>query len=200
MKYDNEYELIYMVRQHDDEALRLLMQNYEVSVRCVIAHFNKRKDRIWSWDDYRQEAMIKLLQAIEYYQEDGDASFSSFYVEIFRRFLIDRFRNKMSYKGICEAQSQSLEVGVYDNEAQYNVLDYFAVNPCHEHEVHERIHAVKKELTPLEKRIVDMRVAGYSYAQISSELGIRQKKVDNTLHKVRSQDSKMQKEINDELT
>ena len=88
----NEYEMIYMIHQNDDTALRMLMKRYDESVHFIIYRYKKYQGSGWNIDDLLQLAFIKLIDAVYTFQEDREASFGSYYLEIFRRALIDHHR------------------------------------------------------------------------------------------------------------
>lgn len=186
MIYENDYELIYMTRQKDEHAFRMLVEKYEDTIRSIIYRYQKQKDRIWNQDDFKQLAMLKLLQAIDYYCEDCKVPFAPFYFEIFRRAMVDHYRERISYKGGCDFYSISIDAEIFDGGSRYEYVNY---QTNREKDIstalYDRIYQAKQSLSPLECRIIDLRGQGYTYAQISSMLTIKKKKVDNTLQKVR---------------
>lgn len=189
MNCENDYELIYMVHQNDDDAWKLLVEKYIKITRFSISH-RDRKAHIWTQDDFDQLARMKLLQAVETFREDGAASFHTFYLQIYRRSLIDHYRGGLTYKGICNSSIHSLDMEIADVCAKYTYEDFIMHESEHEKSLAERICIAKTKLDPLERRIVDMRVEGYTYDHIACELHINRKKVDNTIRKLRKLKSK----------
>lgn len=185
---DNAYELLYMVRQKDEAAFKLLIRKYEETVRFIIFKYMRRQNHTMDQEDYFQLALLKLLQAIDTYREDKETSFSYFYLEIIRHTMIDYYRELQSYWGTCELYSLSLDTHVEEANGPYCLLDYVKgpqENSERYYEVQHLINETKETLNELEKKIIDFRSMGYSYRQIAYTLHINEKKVDNTLRKAR---------------
>lgn len=186
MKYENDYELIYMIRAMNETALKILLKKYEKLSRSIIYQFQKKEEQRSNYEDLLQLSKLKLMQAIESYREERDVPFACFYNEIFRHALIDYFRECYTYKGYCEYRSVSLDLQISDVNEQYHLIDFMVPEAIGiSSEVCDRISSLKRKLKPLERRIIDLRVQGYSYTQISQNLQISYKKVSNTLEKAR---------------
>lgn len=186
--YENEYELLYMVHQGDERAFQMLVDKYSENVHYIIYKYAKRHHAGMDMQDYLQMAMIKLLQAITTYREDREASFAHFYYEILRHSMIDMYRIRQSFTGSCDFYSLSLDMLVEDGEGMYKAKNYIKVaqdSTTLHAEIQRRIKESKERLNPLEQKIVDLRSKGYTYRQVAQELHIKQKKVDNTMRKVR---------------
>lgn len=177
----NDYELLYMIRAKNEIALTLLLEKYkESSGNMIRKYFGKKADV--NMDDYLQSARLKLLQAIEDYREDGVSSFHHFYFEILRNHLIDVYRRTFRY-----TTPISLDMYVQEDQHSYCMQDFIRneeVLPI-SYETQQRIHAQKQLLDDIEQRILELRIWGFSYHQIADELQIKEKKVDNTMAKIR---------------
>ena len=133
-------------------------------------------------DDYLQTARLKLLQAVEDYREDGTSSFHHFYFGILRNHLIDVYRRTFRY-----TTPISLDLYVQEEQYSYCMQDFIKeeeVLPI-SYETQQRIFEQKQLLNGIEQRILELRIWGLSYHQIAEELQIKEKKVDNTLAKIR---------------
>ena len=195
MQYENDYELIYLIHSNDETAVRLLMEKYESLARVIIHRFQKSENRNNVHDDLMQLARLKLMQAVNSYRPECEVPFFCYYEEIFRNAMIDNYRERFTYKSACELFALSLDMQVSDVYEQYTYVDILTaeqlgISPS----VCDRIHNLKTNLFPIERRIVDLRIQGYTYAQISKLLDISTKKVDNTMRKVRK--SKKKKRMN----
>lgn len=191
----NENELLYMIHQHDDQALLALINQFEDRIRFIIYQYVKRAHHVLGNDDYRSLAIIKLLDAIQNYREDKDASFAYFYMEVLKHTFIDHYRTRTSYQGLCDDYLLSLDVKVEDEQGAYTFCDLMEA-PKQDHSLQvafDRLQQVEPHLNKLEKHIVTLRIMGYPYQEIASRLSINSKKVDNTLRKIRRIENELTK-------
>lgn len=184
-KYNNN-ELLYMIRQKDEQAFAMLIENTEEPVTFLIRKCNKKG--IYTKADYYQLALIKLVQAIENYREDGGASFTNYYLKLVHSSYIDHFRNYSSNLGYVEMYNISMDRIICEKGTYYAVSDKMFVLPKEDiaADLLHILNQCKLHLKPLETRIVVLRLSGYSYRQIAEKLNVNIKKVDNTMRKVRN--------------
>ena len=72
----------------------------------------------------------------------------------------------------------------------------WAMGPQDLVEMHEQFDSMwqRLELTPLERRVLDLYLSGCSRAEVQQRSGIRQKAFDNALYRIRSKLRRGQKE------
>lgn len=184
MQNDNDFELLYMIHLNDVSAYQYLIKKYENTIRYIIYKYQKKKDRRYTQDDFFQLGRIKLLLAVNKYREDKETTFYHFFYEIFEHAMIDYYRTRYSQKGYYDYMCVSLDCV---HTQSYEHYYYEALDMGVSLEVSERIIQTKKNLNSIECEIVDLRALGYTYLQISKDLNIKKKKIDNTLHKLRKQ-------------
>lgn len=183
----SDYELIYMIRQGDDAAFSQLLQRYDECSRHLIFHFIRHDIAYNNKDDFRQLAAMKMLQAIQCYREDRQVNFASFYQNILRRALIDYLRVN---KQILMTQGYG---SVYDNHicdggGQYTTNS--SKNETISKSVLLRIEEAMEHLNAFEKKIVELRKNGYTYAEIATDLKISEYIVARTIRKIRNAQKK----------
>lgn len=138
-------------------------------------------------DDLIQEGMIGLFKAVRDYQPDREASFQSF-----ANICIDR----QIYTAIKSSNRQKHQplntyVSLSDGEAEENFRD-----SCVEHDNPESIlidrenvaaleNEMKKSLSPLENRVLQLYLDGNGYMDIARILGKTPKSIDNALQRIR---------------
>lgn len=181
----NDYEIMYMIYQNDETALRMLMDKYHESVRFIIYRYKGYRSVSWNYDDLIQLAFIKLIDAVYTYREDREASFSSYFLEIFRRAVIDQFRRNKAQRYSYEIANLSMDMEVSDNNAQFQGV-YVVDDHIETLYVNERIQDIKQGLSDVEQAVIDLRMRGYTYQQIAKQLNITKKKVEYTLRKIRN--------------
>ena len=97
--YENDYELLYLIRQKDEMAFAALMHKYEeIADKLIKKYIGACKSGL-SEDDYLQLARLKLVQTIDDYREDQEASFYHYFCSVFHNLLIDCYRQ--SANDVC---------------------------------------------------------------------------------------------------
>lgn len=138
-------------------------------------------------DDLIQEGMIGLFKAVRDYQPDREASFQSF-----ANICIDR----QIYTAIKSSNRQKHQplntyVSLSDGEAEESFRD-----SCVEYDNPESIlidrenvealeNEIKKSLSPLENRVLQLYLDGNGYMDIARILGKTPKSIDNALQRIR---------------
>ena len=116
--YYNDYELLYLIRQKDEMAFAALMHKYEEIAVMLMKKYSRTYKIGISEDDYLQMARIKLLQSINEYREDQEASFYHYFCNVFHNLLIDLYRHSLREKHIV-----SLDSCIQEEEGSYCLLD-----------------------------------------------------------------------------
>lgn len=187
---NNDYELLYMIYQRDDESLRLLIRKYE---RVMYLFFHSHVSLMYQIRGYADEyqiGRIVILKAIETYRYDKEASFRHYYLFLLRNEMCNIVRKNQVY-----FQRNLLSSEYLIGECPMDYLEEMWEDPRADMQadwrvrcadVRSRILDVEKGLSEVERRILRLRLYGYTYAEIAQVLHITIKKVDNTLCKVRS--------------
>lgn len=179
---ENIYELLYMVHQRDDVAIRLMIHYFEGKIQILIRRFYTAYSRS-DYGDYYQLSIWKMIQAVDTYREDRETSFSFYFEKILRYTFTDIQRRSKLISTYYLMDEQHLDLALQDNTGYYQ-----ATQGIDTHQVFlkkEEMKQFRKNLSILEKDILKLRLEGYSYQEIADSLHINKKKVDNTLYKVR---------------
>lgn len=85
IKYmENDNELLYLIRNHDEEALELMFKKYE---NLILSKIRQYHFPLSHKEDYLQEGRIVLLKAIEMYRSEYEKTFTKY----FELLLTNRF-------------------------------------------------------------------------------------------------------------
>ncbi|MBQ7613979.1 MAG: RNA polymerase sporulation sigma factor SigH [Butyrivibrio sp.] len=202
-KYSNfgDDELIVQVHDGDDPAIvEYLMNKYKELVR-------KKANSMYilgaDKDDLIQEGMIGLFKAIRDYDPGRDASFSTFADLCISRQMYSAIKSQArkkhgplnSYISIYASREDSeagLETPLEDMlEADPNfVPEQYVID---QESLKTLETEIEKELSDLERQILDLYVTGMSIKKISAVLGRDEKSTDNAMQRVRS---KLKKYLN----
>lgn len=177
----NEAALVFAAQNGDENALRLLLSRYEPFIR---ARSGSSGGACAEPDDLMQEGRMGLLSAVKSYQPDAGASFKTFAQLCINRQILSATRrasNKKNapmrgYLPLDEAISNEI-AGSSDQNPEDVVI------------LRERLRAVKEALsglfTPFERRLFSLYLGGLSYRDISKELKVSPKKIDNSLQQIK---------------
>lgn len=196
---ENDYELLYMLREKDDAALSLLIKKYDGLIMNLIRKYLGCFHDEDAMQEQHQLSLLKLLQAIEDYREDKETTFSYYFIKIIKYSLIDAYRTHTSTTGEIFYGILSMDAEIREGDLTYKLADLIGEDDSNvviSEELHTRYLDACSKMTTLEKLILDLRILGFSYQQIADKLHMDIKKVDNTIQKVRVADAIS----NDELT
>ena len=179
----NDYELLYMVRTKDTDALELLLKKYEQYMSyLMIKQFEP--DGITSKEDLQQECRILLLSLVESYREDQDCRFLTYLVNGVRNRIGNRNRvHQRSTKGI---KFVSLDSCV-NEEAGGSLIDLIDpknafYQPEYEWRYADLVEALRNMLMSLsekEKMVWSLMNEKLSYEEAARIMGITRKQFDN---------------------
>lgn len=190
--YENDNELIYMIWQKDDLALRLLMSKYQTVIDCKIAEviYDKRVFRQLR-EELRQCGYIMLHSCLENYNMAKNVKFATFFSFCFERKIRNQLRSY--YNGGGRIQSMISLDQTVDEFGEFTLgeniesyyPDYQAESLLNYHELVRLVARAISDFSDQEKDICNLRQKGYGYEEIVEAVGCNYKKVDNTMQKFR---------------
>jgi RNA polymerase sporulation-specific sigma factor len=179
----NDYELLYMVRAKDTNALELLLKKYEQYMSYLMVK-QFEPDGITSKEDLQQECRILLLSLVESYREDQGCRFLTYVVNGVRNRIGNRNRvHQRSTKGI---KFVSLDSCV-NEEAGGFLIDLIDpknafYQPEYEWRYADLVEALRNMLMSLsekEKMVWSLMNEKLSYEEAARIMGITRKQFDN---------------------
>lgn len=188
-----DYELIYLVRQADEDSINLLIERYRLIIWKNVHQLCRFMPVGFDKDDLFQEGMIGLMDAVHAYRDDKDCRFSSFANVCIERQIRSFLRRTRSHSYRLLSEAQSLDAPLTVNEDNLYLKDVISIdvkdfNPEYQLMVNwasDQIENIKSRLSDLDWKIYHMFQIGYTYKEIAEELKIVEKDVDNALQKVR---------------
>lgn len=179
----NDYELIYMIKESSEEALKIIIDKYDPIIKSMAFSYVK-KYSIFNFDeeDLIQEGRIALCNAINKYDENKNVLFYSFLL-----LCVKGAMNNIVRKAF---RKQDLLIEDYIECENYdmNIADKDCYNPsniCEDFEMEKYIIYFKNTLNDLESAIFELRLNNFKYSEIASLLDIKIKKVDNEMIKIK---------------
>ena len=193
MQYeDNDYELLYMIKEENEEAKEKIYEKYAPIVEMKAKNnFSKIKDKGYELNDLIQEGMMGISNAIRDYDEKKDATFSTFVSICIDRQILTFIRDVNRYKH--QALNDSISIDEEISESGRTLLDMLKDNnnPSPEEEFmileeHKELkEKIKDILTDKEKEVFDLRFEGFTYQEIAILLNMSKKAVDGTIFRIK---------------
>ena len=182
-------QLVALAKAESGEASDELYERYKNIVRGrARPYFLMGADR----EDLLQEGMIGFFKAVRDYDSAKSTSFRPFAEMCIVRQIFTAIRNATRDKHIPLNNYESLYKPAYE-ESDKPLIDILsagsALNPEELFLRSEYSSLVEKaldeKLTELERRVLDLYLAGMSYSEIAAEVGRGTKAVDNALQRIR---------------
>ena len=160
-KQYNDYELLYMIEDESPEAMEIIINKYSPLIYTRLKKFHIKENYI---DDYYQEGLLVLLQAIKKYNLESPMSFTNFFDLMLQRKIIDLLRKNKRY---FEDNLLKEDVDI--------VVRYESENKII---IEEQINLLMNKLSDLERQIFDLKYNKNMKArEIATSLKIDLKKV-----------------------
>lgn len=191
---DENVELVNRVKQGDDDAFQILLENHHRMIYKIInslsynnSAFDIDKDNLY------QEGSIALYDSCFSFEEGKGAKFTSYaYMNIHSR-IYSYYRRNCNYY-MYEAYSfDSINNEYHINLATLKISED-PVMYHREKEYEEYLNNFMNNLPSLDKKILELRDNDYSYKEIARQLNVTPKKVDNHLRMMKEKLKKKMKE------
>ena len=187
----SEEELVKLAANYDKLALEYILDKYKNLVKVKArSYFIIGADN----EDLIQEGMIGLYKAIRDYQPDKEASFKVFADLCITRQMITAIKTAARQKHMPLNSYISLNKPLFeeesDNEEYVDVLVEKRIpNPedlfIGKESKNFIEKGISKELTKLEKNVLEFYLQGKSYSEIASIIQKPEKSIDNALQRVK---------------
>ena len=176
-KYANltDEDLIALFRDGDQEAMEQLLDKYkEMVLKKARSMYILGGDS----DDLIQEGMLGLFKAVRDYDSGRDASFSTFAQLCVTRQLYTAVKaSARKSDGEDEEFMDCLEADARSNPEEYIIG---------QEEMERLEEKIEKELSPLEKQVLELYLTGMGYVEIAHVLNRDEKSTDNALQRIRT--------------
>ena len=191
MNYDNlnDNELIFMVKEQDEDAQNILYNKYYYLIRKII---NKYQRTCYAMGidikDLIQESLIAFYSAINNYNDYYNTNFKTYLTLCIDRKINNTIRhyntNKekvlTNYITIDKIEELNLSQKISDNNKNNPLV---LINELES--LYEKIMNIKDELSKQELDVFLLMIKGYTIKEISSMLNITYKGVNSTITRIR---------------
>ncbi|MFQ9923080.1 MAG: sigma-70 family RNA polymerase sigma factor [Beduini sp.] len=197
MEEVNDYELLYLILQGSECALHFLFKEYRTYFKKILNNYYYDLLRSLNEDDLLQEAQIVLYLVYDRYRHDTLATFRTFVRNCVEKRWYTMVRKATIAKNKFHYQFISLDQPLYttDNEESTICLENALADPYRGHQPSESLiiketleqvyQAVEESKMEYVSDIAQMKMLGYSDKEIAGRLSISDKKVSNTIYRIR---------------
>lgn len=171
--------LIYLYRENNEEAKKELCDRYTTFIYGIIVGVQRRRGGYLDFEECFQEGFLSFLKCIDRY----DNECGTFYY-----FVKTSIEKKLNYKLEKNKQNSnyiSLDEFVYE-EGEERLVDYVSEDEDAFFDDYSVYDKVVSRLNGVCRRIVDLRMEGYSYSSISNILGINKQNVYRQVVKIKN--------------
>ena len=176
----NDFELVYLAQEGNEEAINLLYQKYKPII------VKKSKNAIMyathhgiDINDIMQEAYIGFDEAIKHFSQDEKASFYTFALLCVDRKIANYLRKMTSSKG------KILNDAIAIDEVFESLLGNIDTNSMDNNDS-ELVLRIRNILTDFERRVFDLKLKEYSFEEIAKILNKDVKSIYNTFQRIKN--------------
>ncbi len=191
-------DIVTAAREDDSLASGYLISKYQklVSFKSRSYYLNGGDE-----EDLKQEGLMGLDKAIKSYDSNKLTSFKVFAEICIKRQMITAIKASTRQKHIPLNSYVSLNQPIYYNESKDTLLDvledYLVNDPeqiiINKEDMELINKKIKELLSELEVKVFTLYLDDYSYKEISEELNISIKSIDNTLQRIKKKLKKIEK-------
>lgn len=164
--------------KHSKELLNLIIIKYKSMVEVIATKYiNSPMEK----DDLIQEGMIGLLAAINSYDENKKASFTTYSKRCIDNSIQSALRKVSRMKDIPQNNLVSLEDETADTPYNLSAEDEFLAKES----VSNLSKALYEDLSKFENEVLRLYMTGFSYNQIAEKLDKNPKAIDNAIQRIR---------------
>ncbi|MDD6879625.1 MAG: sigma-70 family RNA polymerase sigma factor [bacterium] len=192
----NDFEVLYMISENDENAYELMYKKYSPLVSKFAKEYAKKFNNIGiEYDDIFQQGMYGLSIAIKKYNSNEKTLFYTFALTCVKREMINLLRKSITNNNNLLNRAISIDEPIYDNglileevcEDNRNRIE----NVINSIEYTRRINELKYYVKDINMPIVELKLNGFSNKEIAILLDIKYKQVDNGIRSIKNSLSKI---------
>ena len=186
----SDEQLLARIKEGDDEAERLLYERYKQLVRSrARSYFLIGADH----EDLVQEGMLGLYKAVCEYDPDKAASFKSFAELCVTRQILSAIKSATrkkhaplnNYVSLNRSELPDGELTLLDTVRSPNIVADPEDVVIGRENFERIVQYLENVLSPMERRVLNLYLSGYSYPQIAAMMEKPPKSVDNAMQRVK---------------
>ncbi len=177
----NDYEIMYMIKENDEESRNLLFKKYLPIVNKIASKYlSYAKNLGIEFDDLIQEGMIALNKAIIGFNDSNDVLFYTYAYVCIERHLITYCKRSDSKKNYYLNYSVNEGEYIFIKDDKSSIDDFI-----NEYLTKESFMYYKNMFDIKYSSVFELRYNGFSYREISKLLDISIGTVDVRMTRIR---------------
>ena len=177
----NDYELLYMVRENDDNSNNILINKYLPILKRISAdYYLKYSDYGYEYEDFLQESLVAFQNAIINYSEKKDMVFYSFAVLCVNRRMISFCRTITNDRKNISS-SELISIDDIDFEDKMSNIKIIIEDKEFDKVIANCIVNMDLDCSS----ILELRYNGFSYREISVLLDLPRSTIEYRTRKLR---------------
>lgn len=187
----NDNEIIYNIRENNEEANELLFMKYDPLIKATAKRISKYAiNSGFELNDFMQEGRIALSSAIQQYDEQN-CLFYTYAKNCIEKRMINLVAKSASAKN--RILNNSIPFETIDDDGEHlifgSVLEDEGSNPedivINSENEKDLIERIKNNLTDFESQVFDLKIAGFTYKEIAEILDKSAKSIDNAFQRIK---------------
>ena len=191
INHTNDYELIMLYREEDEDAKNILYLKYKFIIDILIKKYQK-SIAILNIDmqEVYSECAVGFSDGLRSYQENKESTLPTFITLCVERRLTGLIRkyNREKYKIIHDSYSLDYFYEQFGRPLMDIIEDTSKeplINMTEQEEYTELLNDIKSSLSNRENQVFSLMISGFSYQQIAKILNQTPKQVDNTMQRIK---------------
>lgn len=195
MEHYNDYELLNLVKEQNEEATQILYQKYRPFIENKAKkYYRYLSQKGYEMSDLIQEAMIGFDEAMKGYKENNNVLFYTFLNTCIEHKLSTLVRSSNTNKSKVLNSAISLDEPENDLVVNHFVLGNNPEEDMISRENLEELYdKVMRVLTDFEKEVFQLKINHLSYLEIAQILDRKPKDIDNCLSRIKNKIKKITK-------
>jgi RNA polymerase sporulation-specific sigma factor len=171
-------QLLRKINDGQPKALDELIVKYRPTVEAIaMKYINSPLEK----DDLIQEGMIGLLAAINSYDPNKKAKFSTYASRCINNSIQTALRKFTRLRDIPQSNLVSLEEDYFENQVGLSAEDEYLAKES----VTSLTDILYENLSRFENEVLRLYIVGCSYTEIADKLGKNAKAIDNAIQRIR---------------
>lgn len=189
----NDYELVYLAQENNEEARNILHEKYSKLINSLINKTYKKYSFITTEiDDLKLECKIIFDNAINNYNQDKDAKFFTYAKLCIEAKIIDIIKSSLTKKSRIENNMISLDDDTDGVKKYDTIYEYKKIINNNYIDIETFVKNINLNLSIHEKDVLKLLLKGKNKKDISLLLNIDLKKINNTIYRLKT---KIKKEL-----
>lgn len=181
LNQDEDIRLSLLAKQGDDKAFYQLMLRYIPFIKSKA--YNASATNGIEYDDLVQEGLLGLLSAVKSFNSNLNTGFCSYALVCIKNRILSACRDAKRQKNSFLNSFISMNDGIFDMPADKSTQpEELVISKENIKSINDKIEII---LSEQERKVVILKLLGYSYKEIADILSITVKKVDNSIQNVK---------------